>query len=292
MKKEKKEELSLFDDLPSAIHSYSSILLKIMNKKPILFLDYDGTLTPIVKDPEKAYLSEDMRGILEKLANRTQVCMVSGRAMQTVKDFVKLENVVYAGSHGFNISGPGNMHMEPKGGKNALESLNEVEIMLNNKIRSIENVYIERKKYAIAIHYRNIKNKDDVAEVKEQVKKIIDDFENLKWDSGRKLLEVKPNINWHKGKAILWLIEKLNFDSEEYVPFFIGDDVTDEDGFVALKNKGITVKVNSHGKKTNAQYRLENVEEVKTFLDTLKDFIGSDERHFVLEKIKNMAATF
>jgi trehalose-phosphatase len=292
MKKEEIEKLKLFDDLPSAIHSYSSILQTIMNKKPVLFLDYDGTLTPIVKDPDKAYLSEEMRGILKKLANRTQVCMVSGRAMQTVKDFVQLEEVVYAGSHGFNITGPGNMHMEPKGGKNAMESLNEVEIILNNRIGSIENVYIERKKYAIAIHYRNIKNEDDVAEVKEQVEKIVDEFNNLKWDSGRKLLEVKPNINWHKGKAITWLLEKLDLDSGEYVPFFIGDDVTDEDGFRELKNKGITIKVNAHGKKTHADYRLENVEEVKTFLDTLKDFIGSDERHFVLEKVKNIAATF
>jgi len=290
MKKSKKHAQKEFDDLPSAIHSYSSILQKIINKKPAIFLDYDGTLTPIVDNPDEAYLSDDMRSIVKKLAERTQVCMVSGRAVQKVKDFVQLENLVYAGSHGFNITGPDNLHLEPKGGKNALEDLTDIEINLQNSLGKIENVAFERKKYALTVHYRNVKNKKDVAHIKEEVNKAVHDFENVKFEKGRKLLEIKPNVNWHKGKAILWIMEKLGLNEEDYIPFYIGDDVTDEDGFYALCDKGITIKVNSHGKKTYADYKLENVEEVKIFLDTMKSFMGSFDRHFVMDKIKKASA--
>jgi adenosine deaminase len=74
--------------------------------RPIVFLDYDGTLTPIVDRPEQATLSADMRSLLTRLAERCTLAIVSGRDRQNVQDMVRLDTLIYAGSHGFDIAGP------------------------------------------------------------------------------------------------------------------------------------------------------------------------------------------
>jgi len=64
------------------------------------------------------------------------------------------------------------------------------------------------------------------------------------------LIEVRPALHWNKGNAVLWIWRRL---APKYVPFYIGDDVTDEDAFSALRPYGITVRI---GRKTgsHAQY--------------------------------------
>ena len=68
-----------------------------------IFLDYDGTLTPIVKEPSKAVLSDDMRNIIRNLAKNCMVSIISGRDLDDVRKMVDLTNLIYAGSHGFEI---------------------------------------------------------------------------------------------------------------------------------------------------------------------------------------------
>ena len=73
----------------------------------MVFLDYDGTLTPIVSDPDAATLSDHMRDAVGKLSDRATVAIVSGRAREKLRNFVQLPELYYAGSHGFDIDGPG-----------------------------------------------------------------------------------------------------------------------------------------------------------------------------------------
>ena len=72
----------------------------------------------------------------------------------------------------------------------------------------------------------------------------------LQLTRGKMLMEVRPALHWNKGKAVLWIWRRL---APKYVPFYIGDDVTDEDAFSALRPYGITVRI---GRKTasHAQY--------------------------------------
>ena len=72
-----------------------------------MFLDYDGTLTPIVSDPDAATLSDHMRDAVGKLSDKATVAIVSGRAREKLRNFVQLPELYYAGSHGFDIDGPG-----------------------------------------------------------------------------------------------------------------------------------------------------------------------------------------
>jgi trehalose 6-phosphate phosphatase len=80
--------------------------LKTEGKQLVVFLDYDGTLSPIVSQPEKAFMSEETRRAVQMVAKKFPTAIVSGRAREKVYDFVKLDELYYAGSHGLDIAGP------------------------------------------------------------------------------------------------------------------------------------------------------------------------------------------
>ncbi|CAN0476899.1 unnamed protein product, partial [Ectocarpus sp. 8 AP-2014] len=75
-------------------------------RKLVLLLDYDGTLTPIVKDPSKALLSERVRTVLTELPKHFITGVISGRSLGKIRAFVRVKGLFYAGSHGFDILSP------------------------------------------------------------------------------------------------------------------------------------------------------------------------------------------
>ena len=95
-------------DLPSALEHVDEITAS-GTRRLAVFLDYDGTLTPIVAHPEDAVLHDRMREIVERLARRCPVAVISGRDLADVRARVAIDDIVYAGSHGFDIAGPGGL---------------------------------------------------------------------------------------------------------------------------------------------------------------------------------------
>src|SRR4029077_6001090 len=89
--------------LPSALNHVQEIVRR--NDRSAVFLDYDGTLTPIVSQPEKALLSDSMRQALQSLVMQAPVAILSGRDLDDVRQRVNIGAIVYAGSHGFDIAG-------------------------------------------------------------------------------------------------------------------------------------------------------------------------------------------
>lgn len=255
-----------FKDLPSALKEGERIFQKLANNKPAIFLDYDGTLSPIAKRPEDALLSEEMKTVLEKLAKFCPVAIVSGRDRVDVTNMVGLNDLYYAGSHGFDITGPQNLIMQHEGGKECLPYLEAAERELRIALENMPGAYVERKKFSIGIHYRNVPE-ENIPFIKDTAQRVLQNFPKLKKGVGKKIIELKPNIDWHKGKAIFWLLERLDLSRSEVLPIYIGDDITDEDAFRALVNNGLGILVGDHGQPTNAHYRLENVNEVKQFLN-------------------------
>jgi len=74
-----------------------------------VFLDYDGTLTPIISHPQDAWLTDSMRQTLRELAGSLPVAVLSGRDLHDVRRRVDIDGIVYAGSHGFDIAGAGGL---------------------------------------------------------------------------------------------------------------------------------------------------------------------------------------
>lgn len=241
-----------------------------LDKKPVIFLDYDGTLTPIVSQPEDAVLSKEMRDILIELSESKKTAVVSGRDMDDVKSLVNIDTLYYAGSHGFRISGPGGLKMELDEAQKFLPMLDDIENELIVELENeIEGVKIDRKRYAVAIHYRNAPE-DSIDTVFKKADEIIQKYKDFKKGTGKKIIEIKPGIDWHKGKALFWIMDALDVENKNnYIPIYIGDDVTDEDAFKAIADEGIGILVGEHELPTAAKCKLKGVEEVKLLLLSL-----------------------
>jgi len=255
--------------LQSVFSKQSNFHSIIAGKIPALFLDYDGTLSPIVKHPEDAVLSIEMKKVLEECAAKFKVAIVSGRDMDDVKNKVGIKNLIYGGSHGFRISGPDGLYMEHEKAAEILPQLDQIEKELNNSLNGIPGLQLDRKRYAVGIHFRNAAE-EEVPKIMETVDDLLERFPEFKKGEGKKIVEIKPDVDWHKGKAVYWIMEKLGLaDIPKIIPIYIGDDLTDEDAFRTLSDKGIGILVGIHKQPTAAKYALKNVYQVQLFLQEL-----------------------
>jgi trehalose-phosphatase len=231
-----------------------------------VFLDYDGTLTPIVSHPEDAWLSDSMRQTLRSLAARVPVAILSGRDLDDVRGRVLVDGIVYAGSHGFDIAGAGGLRREL--GAAYLPVLGAAETELREALDEISGAQLERKHFSVAAHYRNV-NEDDTRRVALAVDAVAARHRELRRIDGKKVYELLPDIDWNKGKAVLWLLEALGLERGDALPIFIGDDRTDEEAFRALEKRGIGILVSEQPQVTAASYGLNNPDEVERFLQKI-----------------------
>lgn len=271
------------DDLPNAIASFEEIEDQIRNKQVVLFSDYDGTLTPIVSRPQDAVLPDEMRERLEELSAECHVAIISGRDLEDVVGFVQADDLYYAGCHGFDISGPDGLKKENEEAASYFPTLDEVEKSLEEKLASITGSLIERKKFTIATHYRNVGD-EQVEAFKDAVDEVARQYPSLRKTEGKKVFELQPDLDWDKGKAIWWLLEDLDLARPNVVPFYLGDDITDEDAFEALKTRGITIVVGEGDRGTKAQYSLKNPGEVGEFLGKLAFFLEEESTWWLINE--------
>lgn len=255
--------------LPSALKRRDEIFGRLDEKSPpAVFLDYDGTLTPIVEDPAEARLSGKARQVIKHLTRHYSVAIISGRDLDDVRNMVGIDNIAYAGSHGFDIAGPGGSFRNQERGKEFLPALDRAEKELRRVLEDIEGTYIERKRFAIAVHYRQV-NDADLSKLEERFDRVASHSPKLQKTAGKKIWELRPDVDWDKGKALLALMEELYADSSKIMPLYIGDDITDEDAFRDIRDHGISIVVGKSRRKTLAHYKLRNTEEVREFLESL-----------------------
>lgn len=260
-------------DLPCALERRAEIAGRVKGKRIAVFLDYDGTLTPIVDRPDLAVLSGSMRATVRALGERCPVAIISGRDRPDVEKLVGLDNLIYAGSHGFDIASPDGRAIQRAEGEDFGTLLDEVIDRLHADLDGIEGALIEPKKSSVAVHYRLVAPADAPA-VRGVVERVVAAHPELRIMAGKMVCEIQPRVDWDKGKAVLWLLEALNLDGDDVIPFYLGDDVTDEDAFRALTGRGIGVFV---GDKTNpethhptmADYIVRDPDKARQLLDTL-----------------------
>ncbi|MEW6299633.1 MAG: trehalose-phosphatase [Thermodesulfobacteriota bacterium] len=262
----------------SALENMDKIAARLKRHQLALFLDYDGTLTPIVRRPEDATLSEQMRSVLRQLAGRCTVAIVSGRDRQDAEGMVRVEGLVYAGSHGFDIRGPHGLVMQHEGAEQRLPELDAAERQLRARTAAIAGARVERKRFAIAVHYREVADDDDVQQVEGVVDEVCRAHRGLRKKGGKKVFELQPDVEWDKGRAVLWLVQSLGLDKPGVAVVYIGDDVTDEDAFRALRQRdaGIGIRVAAPDSSTEAAYYLRDCEDVREFLQLLLALLRED----------------
>ena len=197
--------------------------------------------------------------------------MVSGRDRAVVEQFVQLDQFVYAGSHGFDIRGPG-FYREHEGGAASLADLDAAEKRLDERLASVGGALVERKRFAGAVHYRNAADAD-APTVEAAVDEVHAALPKLRKRGGKKVFELLPDIPWDKGGAVLWLLEMLDLDRPDVLPIYLGDDLTDEDAFRAMAGRGLGIIVGGHAPTTAATMMLRDPDEVQRFLKKLADLL-------------------
>jgi len=237
-------------------------------KKFAFFLDYDGTLTPIVSRPELAKISKEMRSIVERLSRKHTVAIVSGRMREDAEDLAGIENIFYAGSHGFDILGPQLSMIHPEAEK-AIPIVAEVIDKLSKELSSIEGLIIEKKKFSVAVHYRLVDEGRYLKRIKGVAEKIAREYGSLRLMSGKKVFELLPNIKWDKGEAIRWIMEALKLSWKDCSVVYIGDDVTDEYAFRAVRTRGTGILVSEDARSSAADFRLSSPDEVRSLFEKI-----------------------
>jgi alpha,alpha-trehalase len=126
------------------------------------------------------------------------------------------------------------------------------------------------------VHYRQVAD-DQVAEVEAIVDRALAAVPELSKTRGKKVFELRPRFDWDKGKAVLWLLDALGQGRADVLPFYVGDDLTDEDAFRALSGRGITIFV-GQPERTAAHYVLGDTAEVGAFLSKLTHILEEEAR--------------
>ena len=253
--------------LPSALLRWPEIAARLRGRRLAVFLDYDGTLAPIHENPDQAFLPEATHAILRQLAARVPVAIVSGRHRDKIMHFVAMDEIAYAGSHGFDISGPhGSFHWQQDPG--LLPAMGRASAGLRQALADVPGVEIEEKGFSTAVHYRKAAAAD-LPEIERRVDRILGGEPELEKTLGKKVIELRPRIDWHKGRAVLWLLEALGLDGDDVLPVYVGDDVTDEDAFEALRERGLGILVSERPRPSAATYAVRDPDEVRALLERL-----------------------
>jgi len=261
--------------LKSLSRNLKSVLQKIKAAPHILlFLDYDGTLSPIVTDPAKAVLLPANRPMLKRLSKKPKITLsiVTGRPIHLIKRLVGLKDIYYAGNHGLEIGKGKKIIVVPEARKN-VRLIREVKRLLVKKLKCIKGVVVEDKGVVLALHYRMV-DKKRVPYIRKTFYEVLEPYmadNRLRAGKGKKVLEIRPPVEWDKGKYCRYLLGRLKKRYKGVVPIYIGDDITDEDAFKALGRSAITIFVRGEKKGSRAIYYVDSVYDVSDFLKILSN---------------------
>jgi len=231
-----------------------------------LFLDFDGTLSPLCPRPEEVYLSGAMRNIVAALARKpcVRVWVISGRRRADVRDRSRIPGVHYLGLHGWEGRQEVSIKEESR---RLLECLKD---RARRLVRATPETWLEDKGLVVAIHHATAST-CDVARIRDQMTQALLPLNgSFRGIAGERTFELAPVEMGNKGTAVR---HELAIAGRGTLPVFVGDDAVDEPAFAAL-TAGITIRVGRPG-HTRARFRLAGVKQVRVFLERLSREIGS-----------------
>lgn len=269
------------------------MLAKYHNSSKRLFMfDYDGTLTPIVKDPNAAIPTDRVLRTLKALAedHRNNVWIISGRDASFLEEWMgHITELGLSAEHGCFLRRPSSENWENLTASMDMAWQKEVFDVFSHYTERTPGSWIERKRVALTWHYRQV-DPDFGSYQARECKKVLEEGIAKKWEvevmAGKANLEVRPTFV-NKGFIANRLIQEYGFEQGGEPPGFVlcmGDDTTDEHMFEALlhttlpKENVFSCTVGASSKKTKAGYHVLEPADVIAALGTLTMQRGADDR--------------
>ena len=227
-----------------------------------LYLDFDGTLAPIVRHPSHVSIEPGVTTLLERLSDRLQgaVCILSGRPLSQLTGLLgRVKGLCLVGSHGAESQPSGAPSPSPR-------YLQDARTEIERQVSGLENVWVECKPHGFAVHFRDHPAAGD--EVRRLIARQLGATTGLRAMAGKCVAEVVA-AGCDKGTALARLASTPMFRDRQ--PIAVGDDVTDEDAFAAAQSLGgFGVRVGD-ARPTAARYRLPCVALTRTWLEAVAD---------------------
>lgn len=237
--------------------------------KTAILSDIDGTLHPIVERPDQIHFTDYIPSILEKLARKYAIVgLITGRSLKNALHFIKARGIIYIGNHGLEISRNSKIEYA-RGVQEFIPGIRRALDLINNgPLGKIPGIFIEDKKVAVAVHYRQAPDRSSVVGqfVSQTAKEL-----GLKVIRGRKVYELQPPVKVNKGTALVEILKASGVN----LALYMGDDISDIKAFRRLKAvawhdfNAITVGVRSKEVK-----RLESEESVDYLIDSIDDAVA------------------
>ena len=224
-----------------------------------LFLDFDGTLVEIAESPGGIRVPAALRTLLSRLAERLggRVAIVSGRALADLAGHLQVPGIRLAGSHGLEIGLAGG-GAAPVAVPAGLAAAHEE---VARFAAGAPGLVVEAKPAGVALHFRQAPHREPA----------VADFlaalavrTGLSLQRGKMVIELRPP-GADKGSVVRTLMAEPPFAGAR--PVFVGDDLTDEHGFVAAQAMGGAGILVGRGGPSAARFRLESVAAVAAWLE-------------------------
>lgn len=245
----------------------------------LLGLDFDGTLAPIDEDPDAPTIDPATRRSVERFVDEPDatVAVVSGRELADLRSRVGIDGMVYAGNHGLELDRGDGVEVPPDA-RDARSSLRRTLERLRERLDGIEGWEIEDKGLTATVHVRGVPP-DRVDEVRSAVSASVqeatearDPADGLTSNHGKQVFEIRPDVDRDKGVTM----ECLSSEAPDgWLTMYLGDDVTDEDAFSAIRPEGVGVLVGTR-EDTTATYRLPGQDAVAPFLNRIANIVFDD----------------
>lgn len=229
-----------------------------------LRLDFDGTLAPIVPNPDAATIPDQTRRVMSLLASCSaiDVAVISGRELFDVKSRVDLDGITFAGNHGLEIERNDQIWRHPAV-FDVKDKLNRTRRRIEAQLVDIHGAFIEDKGITTAVHYRQA-DSNGTQRVQQIATREIDRSDDLQAIRNDQVIDIRPNIDWGKGNAIDVLTAQTN-----ELQIYIGDDTTDVDAFRVLAADDVHIRIAVGQDRPFANFIVNRPVAVRSFLTWL-----------------------
>ena len=225
-----------------------------------LFLDFDGTLVDLAAKPDGIEVPDHLAGALERKAEALdgRLAIVTGRFIGDIRGHLPECAVVMSGSHGAEVTSPDG---SPVAEREVPRIADEVISETCEFADGVPGLVVEKKALGVGMHYRECADRAD--EILAFARDLAERH-GLFLREGKMLAEL-TTTDANKGEGVLHIMRDAPFAGA--TPVFIGDDLTDEDGFAAVAEMGGFGILVGEMRETKAHYRLFDVAAVHQWLE-------------------------